>query len=984
MSSTVKVSIRIDGQEVKAIEEQNVIDAIKASGIDIPHICYHPNLGTIQTCDTCMVEINGKLARACAMKVEDGMNVETKSPMARAAQVEAMDRILENHQLYCTVCDNNNGNCRIHNTVEMMQIEHQKYPYKPKPYKVDMSHPFYRYDPDQCILCGQCVEACQNVQVNETLSIDWEREHPRVIWDDDVPINESSCVSCGHCVNVCPCNALMEKSMLGEAGIMTGMKQELLGPMIDFVKEVEPGYSGIFAVSELEATLRATRIKRTKTVCTFCGVGCTFEVWTKGRKILKIQPTPDAPVNGISTCVKGKFGWDFINSEERLTKPLIRKGDEFYEATWEEALELIANKFQEIRERDGADAFGFISSSKCTNEENYLMQKFARAVIGTNNVDNCSRYCQSPATTGLFRTVGYGGDAGTIYDMAGAGLAIIVGANPAEAHPVIATRLKRAHKLNGQKLIVADLRKNEMAERSDLFLRPAPGTDHVWLSAVTKYIIDQGWHDREFLTKRVNGFDEYVKSLEKYTLEYAEEVTRIPKEQLIQTANMIYEADGTAIFWAMGVTQHCGGSETSTAISNLLLVTGNFGRPNAGAFPLRGHNNVQGACDFGALPNFFPGYELVTDDAVRERYEKAWNVKLPREKGLDNPGMVEAIHKGKLKAMYLMGEDMAWVDSNANHIHAALEKLEFFVVQDVFFTKTAQFADVILPASPSLEKEGTFTNTERRIQRLYQALEPLGESLPDWKIITALANHLGAHWCYEHPGEIMAEAASLTPLFAGVTYERLEGWNSLLWPVNADGTDTPLLYTERFPFPDGKAQLMPTDWVPPVKTGDEYDLVLNNGRLLEHFHEGNMTNKSRGLLYKVPDTFVEVSPELAKERGIKDGSLVRLESEYGAVKLRVIVTDRVRGNEVYVPMNSTNEDSAVNLLTNSFYDLVTHTPAYKETRVKMQVLQVEGESPLPRYNSRFGKRNPQRGVEVERKWKRADYKALETAGQGEK
>jgi formate dehydrogenase major subunit len=984
MGTTTKLSVWINGKEYEATEGQNVIDVIKEQGIDIPHVCYHPNLGTIQTCDTCMVEIDGKLVRSCATKVAAGMQVETASLAAKAAQVEAMDRILENHQLYCTVCDNNNGNCRIHNTVEMMQIEHQKYPYKSKPYEVDMSHPFYRYDPDQCILCGQCVEACQNVQVNETLSIDWERERPRVIWDNDVAINESSCVSCGHCVNVCPCNALMEKSMLGEAGIMTGMKQELLSPMIDFVKEVEPGYSGIFAISELEATLRATRTKKTKTVCTFCGVGCTFEVWTKGRKILKVEPTPDAPVNGISTCVKGKFGWDFINSEERLTKPLIRKGNEFHEATWEEALTLIASKFKEIKERDGADAFGFISSSKCTNEENYVMQKLARAVIGTNNVDNCSRYCQSPATAGLFRTVGYGGDAGTIYDMAGAGLAIIVGANPAEAHPVIATRLKRAHKLNGQKLIVADLRKNEMAERSDLFLRPAPGTDHVWLSAVTKYIIDQGWHDTKFLQERVNGFEEYVKSIEKYTLEYAEKTTRIPKEQLIQTAKMIHEADGTGIFWAMGVTQHCGGSETSTAIANLLLVTGNFGRPNAGAFPLRGHNNVQGACDFGTLPNFFPGYEAVTDETVRERYEKAWGVSLPKEKGLDNQQMVEAIFAGKLKAMYLMGEDMAWVDANANHIHSALEKLEFFVVQDMFFTKTAQFADVVLPASPSLEKDGTFTNTERRIQRLYQVLEPMGESKPDWKIIMELANRLGADWKYEHPGEIMAEAASLATMFAGVSYERLEGWKSLLWPVQADGTDTPILYLDRFPFPDGKARLTPTEWVPPVEVDSQYDLVLNNGRLLEHFHEGNLTNKSQGIMHKTPDTFVEVSPELAEERGIKDGSFVRLESEYGAVKLRVVVTDRVQGKEIYVPMNSVSEDSAVNLLTSSFSDLTTHTPAYKEAKVKMQVLEVEGENPLPRYNSRFGKRNPQRGVEVERKWKRADYRLPETVGQGEK
>ncbi|BAU25996.1 formate dehydrogenase major subunit [Aneurinibacillus soli] len=980
METKTPVSLSINGKSYEASTDQNLVDVIKENGIEIPHICYHQNLGTIQTCDTCMVEVNGQLVRSCATKAQSGMVVETKSLSAKAAQTEAMDRILENHLLYCTVCDNNNGDCRIHNTVEMMGIEHQSYPFSPKPYEVDMSHPFYRYDPTQCILCGQCVEACQNVQVNETLSINWELDRPRVIWDNDVNINESSCVSCGHCVNVCPCNALMEKSMLGEAGIMTNLKPELMAPMIELVKEVEPGYSGILAVSDLEATIRSTRTKKTKTVCTFCGVGCTFEVWTKGRKILKVQPTPDSPVNGISTCVKGKFGWDFVNSEDRLTKPLIRKGDTFVEATWEEAYALIASKMLGIKNRDGADALGFISSSKCTNEENYLMQKLARSVGGTNNVDNCSRYCQSPATTGLFRTVGYGGDAGSIYDMAGAGLGIIVGANPAEAHPVIATRLKRAQKKGTQKLIVADLRKNEMAERSDLFLRTNSGTDHVWLSSVTKYIIDKGWHDVAFLHEKVNGFADYAKSLEKYTLEYAEKVTGLSKEQLIQTATMIHEADGTAIFWAMGVTQHCGASETSTAISNLLLVTGNFARPNAGAFPLRGHNNVQGACDFGTLPNFFPGYELVTDDTVRARYEQAWGVTLPAEKGMDNPAMIEAIHEGRLKAMYIMGEEMAWVDANANYIHAALEKLEFLVVQDIFLTKTAQFADVILPASPSLEKEGTFTNTERRIQRLYQVLEPLKGTRPDWVILTEAANAMGADWQYNNPGEIMAEAASLAPLFAGVNYERLEGFKSLLWPVQADGTDTPILYLEKFPFPDGKARLFPTDWIPPVELPSEFDLLVNNGRLLEHFHEGNMTGKSDGINHKVPDTFVEISPELAKERGVKDGSLVRLESPYGAVKLRVLVTDRVRGKELYVPMNSTKEDSAVNLLTGNHHDLTTHTPAYKEAKVKMQVLNVEGDTPLPRINSRYGNRNPQTGVEVERKWSRADYKPLETVG----
>lgn len=971
------VSIALNGQQVEVKEGMTVLEAINLAGLSHPQICYVPEVDPIQTCDTCIVEINGRLKRACSTKAEDGMDVRLSSERAKEAQTEAMDRILENHLLYCTVCDNNNGNCKLHNTAEMMEIEHQKYPYRPKvdPSEVDMSHPFYRYDPNQCIACGQCVEVCQSLQVNETLSIDWEADIPRVKWDDGVSINDSSCVSCGQCVTICPCNALMEKSMLGEAGFMTAIDKPILDPMIDLVKEVEPGYSGIFAISEIEAAMRDTRTRKTKTVCTFCGVGCSFEVWTKGRKILKIQPSHDAPVNAISTCVKGKFGWDFVNSEERITTPLIRQGDAFVEATWDEALSLVAERLGGIKKEYGSNALGFISSSKITNEENYVIQKLARQVFETNNIDNCSRYCQSPASDGLMSTVGIGGDAGSIKDIASAGLVILIGCAPAEGHPVLATRIKRAHKLHGQKLIVADLRKHEMAERSDLFIRPKQGTDFVWLSAVTKYMIDQGWHDEAFVQQHVHQFGEYKQLLEKFTLEFAEQETGISKETLISIATMIHEADGTAICWGMGVTQNVAGSHTSAAISNLLLATGNYMRPGAGAYPLRGHNNVQGACDMGTLPPWLPGYQHVSNDEARGRFEQAYGVKISPKPGMDNIQMLDAVERGELKGMYLVGEDMAWVDSNANHVQDLLSKLDFFVVQDVFLSQTAQFADVILPATPSLEKDGTFTNTERRVQRLYQALEPLGDSKPDWWITTQIAKRLGFDWGYTHPSEIFAEMASLTPFFAKASYEVLEGWGSFTWG-SPTGEDTPLLYTDGFHFPDKKARFSLVDYIPPVEFPAEYDLVLNNGRLLEQFHEGNMTNKSHGINAKLPEVFVEISPELAAERGVESGSLVRLESPYGAIKLKALVTDRVHRNEVYVPMHSTSHETAVNLLTGGAVDVRTHTPAYKQTRVRMQILNVKGASPLPLSNPRNKKRHPQNGVEVHRKWSRPDYVSL--------
>jgi formate dehydrogenase major subunit len=527
---------------------------------------------------------------------------------------------------------------------------------------------------------------------------------------------------------------------------------------------------------------------------------------------------------------------------------------------------------------------------------------------------------------------------------------------------------------------VADIREHEMARRADVFMHPSPGTDLLWLSAITRYILDNGLAKTDFLKKWVNGVDAYWKSLEPFTMEMASERCGIPMEALKKVANMIAAADGVCILWAMGVTQHSMGSDTSTAISNLLLTTGNYMRPGSGAYPLRGHNNVQGASDHGAMPNYYTGYQKVEDAEVRAKFEKAWGVQLPPKPGLDNHLMIDAIHEGKLKSMYVFGEEMSLVDSNANYVADALAKLDFFVMQEIFFSETCRFADVILPGSPSLEKEGTFTSTERRIQRLYQVFEPLGDSRPDWRIIQDVANRLGANWSYGHPSEIYEEIAALTPPLAGVTYERLEGYKTLQWPVAADGSDQPLLYTKEFQFPDGKARLYPLEWTEPTdQPNEEYDLHLNNGRLLEHFHEGNMTYRTEGIREKTPCTFVEVSPALAVERGIESGSWVQLTSRYGKVRVQALVTDRVHGNELYMPMNSLNAlDEAVNRLTSSHTDKITHTPAYKETSVQMKVLPVtngmKAASPLPKTNSRFGHPTPQVGVEVERKWKRADYR----------
>ncbi|MCD6009488.1 formate dehydrogenase subunit alpha [Halomonas sp. IOP_31] len=971
-------TIVYDGERLTGKAGTPLVQFLEAHDIDLPHVCYHPSLGPLETCDTCWVEIDGELKRGCTIRAEEGLAVSSQDDFAKAAREEGMDRLLGKHELYCTVCENNTGDCTLHNTMVDMQIPIQRYKFQRKPYEKDESSPFYTYDPDQCILCGRCVEACQNVEVNETLTIDYSMDNPRVLWDGGEKIDDSSCVHCGHCVTVCPCNALMENTMQPDAGPFTAMPQSLKRPMIDIIKTLEQTVSAtpVSGLSEMDMHWRQPEIKRTKTVCTYCGVGCSFEMWTRDRHILKVQPVAEAPANGISTCIKGKFAWDFVNSEKRLTMPLIRENGRFREAGWDEALDLVARRLIETRDKYGADSLGFIGSSKASNEEAYLTQKIARLIIGTNSVDNSSRYCQNPATKGLFRTVGYGGDAGSIEDIQKAEVVVIVGSNTAENHPVIASRIKAAQKLHGQKVIVIDPRKHEMAERADIYLKPKASTDLILASALSRYMFDNGYADQQFLDKWVNQVDEYRESLEPFTLEFAEEKTGISRQELIDTAEMIGKAGSVSLLWAMGITQHSHGSDTSTALSNLLVVTGNYGKPGTGGYPMRGHNNVQGASDFGCLRNMYPGYEKVTDDSARERWAKGWGVdkeRLSDKVGEGNFLMVQSAEKEKLKAMYVIGEETAFSDADSANVHSAFEKLDFMVVQDIFMSRTAEFADVVLPGCPSVEKEGTFVNTERRIQRFYEVMPPLGDSRPDWRILTDLAARMGHDWGYTHPSQIMEECASISPLFAGVTYERLEGWKSLQWPVKADGSDSPLLYTEGFHSEDGKASLYPLEWKEPDEAPDEkYRFSLDNGRMLEHFQATNQTGRGPRIWEEAPGWFVEVSHELAAEKGIEDGTWVCLSSRRDSIEVRALVTSRVSGDTLFLPIHQGKP--GVNALTGEHHDPDVDTPAYKETAVNLEVLDREkGEPPLKRNNYRYGHRTPTQGVPVEVKWMQKDY-----------
>ena len=997
-----EVTVTVDGHERTGLAGRPLVEVLTGGAEDtgepFPAVCYLAALGPLQTCDTCMVEVDGEVQRACALPAADGMRVATTGAAAKARE-EAAQRLVHQHTLYCTICDHNDGACPLKEGLEASGLRQERIGFSPTPYEVDESNPFYRYDPDQCILCGRCVEACQDVQVTETLSIDWSAENPRVLWDGGAPIGESSCVSCGHCVTVCPCNALMEKSMLGNHGLFTDWPDPVRAQAVDLVKEVEPttGYGPLYSLSDAEATARMATTTRTKTVCTYCGVGCSFDVETHGRDVLRVVPSEEGPANSVSTCVKGKFGWDHVNAEDRLTRPLVRDGHRFRETSWEEALDVVAQRLRAIIDESGPDAVSVVGSSKATNEESYLTQKLARQVIGTHNTDNCSRYCQAPATQGLWRTVGYGGDAGSISDMERAELVLVVGSNTSESHPVIAARLRRAQKLAGHEIIVADLRRHELASRADVYLKPEPGTDLVWLSAVTKHVLDEGWEDTDFLRERVNGLEEYRASLEPFTLEYAQERTGIPADVLRDVARRVAHAGSVVGLWAMGVTQHHMGSDTSTAVSNLLLVTGNYGRPGTGAYPLRGHNNVQGCSDFGTINSFYPGYQPVGDEDVRAKFAKAWGRELPLEPGLDNHGMIDAVHDGSLRAMVMVGEEIGLVDANITYVQEALEKLDFFVVSELFFSRTCEFADVVLPAASSLEKDGTFTNTERRIQRLYKAMEPVGDARADWHILQDVAAHMGHQWGFTHPAEIMDEIAGLTPIFAGVSYDRLEGYASLQWPVAEDGTDSPLLYTDRFHFDDGRARLYPLEFREPSDLPDEeYPLHVNNGRVLEHFHEGNLTLRSAGLSELVPDTYVEMTRRTAEDHGgLRTGDWVKLVSRRGEITVRVLLSEEVHDGEVYVPMQA----AEINLLTSNVTDPDSHTPAYKEIAARIE--RVDGPierrgggrkgadrarhgardrtahpegSPLPRTHHRYGNPTPRLGVGVERKWAREDYR----------
>ena len=820
---------------------------------------------------------------------------------------------------------------------------------------------------------------------------------------------DSECVSCGHCATVCPTGALTEKGIGGAATLpLPGFTQRnSIGEVIEhedvetlddtpapnrpraavegdersgvaqFMAETkrragdlaksygrEAFLAGehtaeaiaantlpegrLFDIADLVSDYRLGKVDKKETTCGFCAVGCRFEMWGKDGDSMGVVPVDDpanAPANNFSTCVKGKFGHEFANSDERLTEPLVRNDEGELEPTdWATALDHVADRLTEIQTEHGVDAVGCLASSKGSNEEAYLVQKFARQVLGTKNIDNCARLCHSSTVAALQQTLGFGAMTNRINeDIGEADAYLLSGSNTTESHPVLATRIKRNVR-EGADLVVFDPREVGIAEHADQYTRTNPGYDVAWLNGLIRYVVEHDLHDEAFIERNTKNFDALVEKVEAFTPERVEELAGVPPEELVSAAETLAAADSVVFGWAMGMTQQSHGTENLLAMADLALVLGQVGKPGAGLSPFRGQNNVQGGGgDMGTLPGSLPGYQDPADDAVGAKFADAWGERPPEEPGLKVPEMLAEAHEGNLRGMYVVGENPALSEPDIQHAAEALADMEFLVVQDIFMTETAEHADVVLPAATSPEKHGTFTNTERRIQRVRPTAEPPGLARQDWEITQALARRLGYDWDYDHPREVMDEINDLAPIYGGVSYDRLEGGDEhgLQWPCrDVDDPGTPYLYDYEdgeFGFEDGKARFVPADGGHPGELPDEeFPLTLTSGRVLYHWHTGQITRRVEGLMSHVGESFVEINPATAAEIGVEDGEYVRVESRRGDIVVKAEVTDRVGEGTLFIPMHFAA--GAVNKLTGETFDPTAGIPEYKVSSVSAEPL----------------------------------------------
>ncbi|MGB9987995.1 formate dehydrogenase subunit alpha [Salarchaeum japonicum] len=734
----------------------------------------------------------------------------------------------------------------------------------------------------------------------------------------------------------------------GVAGFMQGARKKAL----ENVEHVAEGAAAgtlpegkLFDIATTIGDKRLDDLTVEDTTCGYCAVGCRFDVYTDGDEVLATRPTePEkSPVNGISTCVKGKFSYDFVDSEGRLTTPLVRdENGDFREASWDEAYERVVEGFQDIKEEYGGSAMSMIASSKATNEENYLMGKFARQVLGTNTVDNCNRLCHSSTVAGLARTYGYGAASISNEDFEKADAIFLTGSNTTEAHPVLATRIKQQVK-DGKELVVFDPREVQIAEYATQYTEVRPGFDQVWINGMVRYIIENDLYDEEFVEERTRGIDQVREAVQEFTPDYVEEVTGVSPEELKSAAETIASNDRVVFGWTLGLTEHSHGTENIMAMANLAAITGNLGKPGTGVSPFRGQNNVQGGGgDMGPLPDNFPGYQSITDEENRKKFEEAWDCEIDPEPGFYTTEMFLAANEDDLQGMYCIGENPSLSEPGSNHASEVLEEMEFLVVQDLFLNDTAKYADVVLPACSFLEKTGTFTNTDRRVQMVKQVIDPKGDSKTDWEILQDLANRMGREWDYDNTAEIMEEMRQLTPIYGGITQERVEEEGGLQWPCyDLDHPGTERLYTEEFNTEDGLAHLQAVGYNEPGELPDEdYPLSLTTGRVLYQYHTGTMTHPEEGIQDYNDRDFVEINPEDAADYGIEDGDLVTLESRRGEITVPAQVTARIGSGTVFAPIHFA--ETCVNKLTDSErLDPHAKTPEFKVSAVR--VTPVEGE-----------------------------------------
>ncbi len=924
------INLQVDDKSVSIKEGSTILQAAELAGIPIPTLCHHPILSNVGACRLCVVEVEGArtLVPACAYPVAENMKVKTNTERVKKARKLVIDLLLSAHPLDCLTCEKN-GNCELQKYAYEFGIEKSSFDGEKYNFPIDQSNPFIVRDYNKCILCGRCIRICDEIQGNNVVDFAYRGFKTIVSTAFNKKLTEANCAFCGQCISVCPVGALTEKNSRWKG--------------------------------------REWELKKVTTICSYCGVGCQIDLNVKDNKIIKVTPSASNTVNNISLCAKGKFGFEYIQTQDRLKQPLIRKNgtskgessslNDFVETTWESALDTIAKKLTNIIDQYGSDSIGILSSAKCTNEENYLMQKFARAIIGTNNIDHCARLCHSSTVAGLAISFGSGAMTNSIEELENAKCIFITGSNTTEAHPVIALKIKKA-KQKGAKIIVADPRKIELSEIADVYLQHRPGTDVALLNGLMNVIISENLHKKEYIQSRCENYEEFEKIVLKYNLELVEKITGVSKDKLKEAAIMYASSDPASIVYSMGITQHTTGVDNVRSIANLAMLTGNVGKESSGVNPLRGQNNVQGACDMGALPNVFPGYQSVTDELIRKKFEQAWkNISsnnlslhsttgtqsgLPAKPGLTITEMMLAALEGKINALYIMGENPLVSDPDLNHVKQAMMKLDFLIVQDIFFSETAKFADVILPAVSFAEKDGTFTNTERKVQRIRKAIEPIGNSKPDWEIITLLANTFLKQnptlqtttymWNYNSPKEIMEEISKLTPIYGGITYERIEKMG-LQWPcpdINHPGTK----FLHKDKFTRGKGAFYPVEFKEPDELpSEEYPYILTTGRMLYHFHTGTMTRKVSGLNELHPEGYIEINPEDAEALKIKDGSFISVESKRGKIKIKAKITERVGKGVVFIPFHFA--ETAANILTNSAYDPIAKIPELKVCAVKI-------------------------------------------------